>query len=202
VVGQPAQVCAELRNYAATDQTVDAILYVADFGMGLPFQEVGSLTDWVIPANSTSKRCLPWTPTPGGTHRCLQILIQQRGYEDIISQRNIDLQPPLAGKVIGQEITIGNPTGQTGKVEVNIKTIGLPVDWNVRVGWTEAELQPGQTMTNTITIEPAPGAPASIPGDEAVVAVEAFIGQELIGGIQLEFETSRRYLPIILKKAS
>jgi len=203
VVGQPAQVCAELRNYAATDQTVDAILYVADFGMGLPFQEVGRLEDWVIPANSTARRCLPWTPTPGGTHRCIQIRIQQRGYEDIISQRNIDLQPPLVGVTRGQEFTIGNPTGQTGKVEVNIKTVGLPPGWTANVGWKEFELSPGQTMSNTVTIQPpAGGAGSSMTGDEVIVAVEAFIGQELIGGIQLEFQPSKRYLPIILKKAA
>lgn len=41
-------------------------------------------------------------------------------------------------------------------------------------------------------------------GDEQILAVEAFIGEELIGGIQLEFEAPQQdvsiYVPIILKK--
>jgi hypothetical protein len=205
VVGQPAEVCAELHNYAAVDQTVDATLYVADFGMGLPFQEVGRLSDWVIPANSTARRCLPWTPTPGGTHRCIQIRIEQEGYEDIISQRNIDLRPPLVGVTTGSEFTVGNPTGKTAKVEVNVKTVGLPAGWTAAVNWSEAELQPGQTMSNTVSIEPPPGATgAGALGDAQVVAVEAYIGDELVGGVQVEFNPPEHYifLPIILKNVA
>ena len=219
VVGQPAQICAELHNYAAVDQTVNAVLYVADFGMGLPFQQAGQLTNWVIPANSTSRRCLPWTPTPGGIHRCLQIRIQQQGYQDIISQRNIDLQTPPVGVSGSTEFTVGNPTTQTATVEMNITAVGIPEGWGVSTAWSEAELEPGETVTNTLyvtTTQTAPmglvegghrassGAAMALLGDEQFVAVEAFIGQDLIGGIQLDFAPTEQYiyLPLILKKVT
>jgi hypothetical protein len=205
LVGHPAQVCAELHNYAAVNQTVDAVLYVADFGMGLPFQEVGRLTNWVVPANSTAQRCLPWTPTLGGTHRCMQIRIQQQGYEDIISQRNIDLRQPLAGPSSGVEFTVGNPAGEKQTVEIDIKTVGVPAGWNVETAWDTVELDPGETISNTVIIEQSGQSSAlAFLGDEQIIAVEAFIGQDLIGGIQLEFEVPQQdvhiYVPIILKK--
>jgi hypothetical protein len=201
-VGQGAQICAELHNYAAVDQAVDLTLYAADFGIGIPFQEVGQLPDVVIPANSTVKRCLPWIPPPGSLHRCLQIRIQQQGYEDITSQRNIDLRPPIktGEATIERVIQVGNPKGETKKVEVDVKTVGFSPEWTVALGWEEATLEPGQVMSNTIQIiPPAAGSAASLPGQSQVVAVEAYIDDELIGGVQFEFEKHRIYLPVILK---
>jgi hypothetical protein len=52
---------------------------------------------------------------------------------------------------------------------------------------------------------PAQGSGQGQLGDEQIIAVEAFVGEELIGGIQLEFEVPQQeyiYLPIILKKLS
>ena len=59
----------------------------------MPFTEVGRLDDVVIPAHTTITRCITWTRRPVGEHEhlCLQIRIEQEGYEDIISQRNIDI---------------------------------------------------------------------------------------------------------------
>jgi hypothetical protein len=56
-------------------------------------------------------------------------------------------------------------------------------------------------MTNTLRIEPPPGAGGAWPGEGHLVAVEAFIDEELIGGVQLEFgaEAHKVYLPIIMK---
>lgn len=208
-VGQPAQICAELHNFAAVDQTVDLTLYAADFGAGILFTEVGHLAGVVIPAHSTIQRCLTWMPPPGSTHRCLQIRIQQRGYEDIISQRNIDLEraPERGEEAFEREFKVGNPTGEVKKVEVDLKTIGLPPDWGVSVGWNEATLGPGEVMTNSVSLEPPPGAGGvggSWPGDGHMLAVEVFIGGELVGGIQIEFEMGEHkvYLPIILKLVS
>jgi hypothetical protein len=40
-----------------------------------------------------------------------------------------------------------------------------------------------------------------LPGDAHIVAVEAFIDDELIGGVQFEFEAETReiYLPLIMR---
>jgi hypothetical protein len=205
-VGQPAQICAELHNYAPVDQTVDLTLSAADFGIGIPFQEAGQLPNVVIPANTTIKRCLPWTPPPGSVHRCLQILIQQRGYEDIISQRNIDIEPATKASEapLQRDFQVGNPTGQTKAVQMDVKTVGLPQGSSVSIRSSEVTLGPGEVMTNTVSIEPPPGAAGAWPGEGHMVAVEAFIDDELIGGIQIEFEVEqvKIYLPIILKRVS
>jgi hypothetical protein len=206
-VGQPAQICAELHNFAGVDQTVNLTLYAADFGIGIPFQEVGQLPGVVIPAHTTIQRCLTWTPPPGSTHRCLQIRIQQQGYEDIISQRNIDLERPLeAGQeALEREFEVGNPGGQSKTVELDIKKIGLAPEWGVSLAWDETTLAAGEVRTNTIRIEPPPGgSDTGLFGSGHIVAVEAFIDDELIGGVQFEFEAEEHkiYLPIILKKVA
>jgi hypothetical protein len=204
--GQPAQVCAELHNFAAVDQTVDLTLYVADFGIGIPFQEVGQLPNVVIPAHTTVKRCLTWITSPGSLNRCLQIRIQQRGYEDITSQRCVELQPAVKiseGTVV-REIPIGNPTGHIKVVDMDIKKVGLPPGVNVSVAQNSMTLEPGQVMTNTVRIEPPVGAVGPWPGEGHMVAVEAFIDEELVGGVQIEFQVEgvQIYLPIILKLVS
>jgi len=210
VVGQPAQICATLHNYAGVDQTVDIVLYAMDFGMGLSPQEAGRLSGVVIPANTTIERCITWTPPPGSEHRCLQIRIQQAGYNDIISQRNIEnvRLPGIVHLPLSYDFKVGNTTGQTKTVQLNTKEIGLASGWSVSLDFNEVTLGPGQTVTNTMHIQ-SPSHASTVmqvdedvlPGDAHLVAVEAFIDDELIGGVQFEFEAERKiYLPIIMKK--
>ena len=210
VIGQPAQICATLHNYAGVDQTVDLTLYAADFGMGIPFQEVGHIYNVVIPAHTTITRCLTWTPPPGSEHRCLQIRIQQEGYNDIISQRNIDIVrlPGTAILPMEFEFTVGNPNGQTETVQLDVEEIGLPPGWSAELDFNEVTLGPGETVSNTLRIQTPSHAFAVmqvneevLPGDAHLVAVEAFIDDELIGGLQFEFEVEEReiYLPIIMR---
>jgi hypothetical protein len=211
VVGQPAQICATLHNYAGVDQTVDLTLYAMDFGMGLSPQEVGRLSGVVIPANTTIERCITWTPPPGSEHRCLQIRIQQAGYNDIISQRNIEnvRLPGIVHLPLSYDFKVGNTTGQTKTVQLNTKEIGLASGWSVSLDFNEVTLGPGQTVTNTMHIRSLSQASTVmqvdeevLPGDAHLVAVEAFIDDQLIGGVLFEFEAEVRkiYLPIIMKK--
>jgi hypothetical protein len=61
-------------------------------------------------------------------------------------------------------------------------------------------------MTNSLIIEPiGQGTGLDPAGDEQTIAVEAFAGEEMIGGIQFEFEPPEPkhiHLPVILKKLS
>jgi len=211
VVGQPAQICATLHNYAGVDQTVDVILYAMDFGMGLLPQEVGRLSGLVIPANTTIERCITWTPPPGSEHRCLQIRIQQAGYNDIISQRNIAnvRLPGIVHLPLSYDFKVGNTAGQTKTVQLNTDEIGLAAGWSVSLDFTEVTLGPGETVTNTMHIRSLSQASTVmqvdeevLPGDAHLVAVEAFVDDELIGGVLFEFEAEVRkiYLPVIMKK--
>ena len=69
----------------------------------------------------------------------------------------------------------------------------------------EVTLGPGETVSRTLHIESPSQAvtvlnEATMPGDAHLVAVEAYVDDELVGGVQFEFEPgiSTIYLPIIM----
>jgi len=209
VAGQTAEICVELHNYANVNQTADLTLYYADFGAGTPFQEVGRLEDVVFPANTTITRCLTWQVPPGTGHVCLQVRIEQDGYEDIVSQMNVDTVglPGTLRLPMDLEFDVGNPTGETATVQLDTVDIGLPrgVSSEVVEG-NEVTLGPGETVSRTLRLQSDSQARTVLkvneevlPGDAHLVAVEAFIEDELVGGVQFEFEVHQIYLPIIMK---
>ena len=209
VAGQTAEICVELHNYANSSQTADVTLYYADFGAGTPFQEVGRLENVVFPANTTITRCLTWQVPPDTGHVCLQVKIEQDGYENIVSQMNVDTVglPGTLSLPMDLEFDVGNPYTQTVTVQLNTTDTGLPggVSSEVVEG-NEVTLGPGETVSRTLRIQSASRARTLmkvneevLPGDAHLVAVEAFIDDELIGGVQFEFEVHQVYLPIILK---
>ena len=207
IPGQPAEICVELQNFASVNQTVDVVLYVADFGAGIPFHEVGRLDDVLIPGNSKITRCITW-PVPAGTgHVCLQIRIQQQGYEDIISQRNVDTVGLPVNIITPQTLSfgVGNPTGETATVQLDVTRIGLPAGVSAEVvEGNEVTLGPGETVSRTLRIQTTTQAVTvlnanTMPGDAHLVSVEAYIDDKLIGGVQFEFEVHKIYLPIIMK---
>jgi hypothetical protein len=184
-------------------------LYYADFGAGTPFQEVGRIPNVVFPANTAVTECLNWTPPAGTGHVCLQVKIEQDNYEDIVSQMNIDtVSLPVATIITPEPLTfgVGNPTNQTATVQLDVTLIGLPGGVSAEiVEGNEVTLGPGETVQRTLRVgTPMQGLAAltenPLPGDAHLVAVEAFINDEPIGGVQFEFEVYRVYLPIILKK--
>jgi hypothetical protein len=209
IAGQPAEICVALHNYASVNQTADLTLYYADFGAGTPFQEVGRLEDVVFPANTTVTRCLTWQVPPGTGHVCLQVKIEQEGYNDIVSQMNIDTVglPGTLRLPMDLEFEVGNPTGETATVQLDTKDIGLPDGVSSEVvGGSEVTLGPGETVSMTLRLQSDSQArmllkvnEEVLPGDAHLVAVEAFINDELIGGVQFEFVVHKIYLPIIMK---
>jgi len=69
----------------------------------------------------------------------------------------------------------------------------------------EVTLGPGETVSRTLRIQTTTALKMlrlneeAWPGDTHLVAVEAFIDDELVGGVQFEFEVHYVYLPIIMK---
>jgi len=213
VVGQTAQICTDLTNYVDADQTVDVTLYAADFGMGLPFTEVGRMEDVVIPGKSTINRCLPWIPPPGSEYRCLQLRIELEGYDDIISQRNMNIVtlPGTADVPMTYDFAVGNPTDEDQTVQLDVRDIGLPAGWVAAVDPPTVTLGAGESFTGTLTVGPTGGqaqtlaiSEETMPGDAHLVSVEAYIKDQLIGGLVVEYEVEENkvYLPIIMKKPS
>jgi hypothetical protein len=213
IVGQPAQVCVDLYNSTAADALVDITLYVADFGIGLPWQAVGTIPDVLIPTYSTVQRCLTWTPSPGSVNRCLQVRIQQDNWVDIVSQRNIKVVylPGTAQLPMIFEFCVGNPKPEPVTIHLDTMALGLPAGWHAELAWTEATLAPNQVLCNVLTISldgamatTLQVAPDTLPGDSHFVAVEAWVDDELLGGVQFEFQVTplKIYLPIVVKRRS
>jgi uncharacterized repeat protein (TIGR01451 family) len=92
VVGQPTQLCVTLSNPTNITQTLDVGFDYADFGAGIMFTHIQTVTGVLIPPNSTVNVCITWTPGAGGTlHRCIRIHLHNPAYHDVYSQRNFDL---------------------------------------------------------------------------------------------------------------
>jgi hypothetical protein len=105
------------------------------------------------------------------------------------------------------EFGVGNPTDQTKTVQLDVKEIGLPGGWTAEVvEGNQVTLGSGQTVSRTLRVGSLSHAvklmevnEAVLPGDAHLVAVEAFIDDELIGGVQYEFEVHSIYLPVIMR---
>jgi hypothetical protein len=209
VAGQPAEICVVLQNYTNVSQTADVTLYYADFGAGTPFQEVGRIPGVVFPANTAVTKCLTWQVPPGTGHVCLQVKIEQGNYEDIVSQMNIDtVSLPVATVITPEPLTfgVGNPYTQTATVQLDVTQVGLPGGVSAEVvEGNEVTLGPGETVSRTLRIASAAAQGLAVlngsvlPGDTHLVAVEAFINDNLIGGVQFEFVVHKIFLPIIMK---
>jgi hypothetical protein len=143
--------------------------------------------------------------------RCLQIRIQQEGYRDVISQRNISLLrlPTDVELPIRCEFCVGNPTQETKTVQLNTRELGLPAGWEVELPFHEVTLGPGERICDALLITSGMMmmgsmtlSADSLPGDAHLVAVEAFIDDELIGGVQFDLEVTenRIYLPLVMRK--
>ena len=100
---------------------------------------------------------------------------------------------------------VGNPLTQTAAtVELHMRRLDIPNDWIVSMDWLSGTLAAGQQITATVTIIPAS---ASVQGTQPKVAVEGYIGDQLIGGVVLgvvvpkyvAFKPYRVYLPLVIK---
>jgi len=207
-VGEPATICAELYNYTKVQQTADVTLYVAEFGIDMPYHEVGRIENVVFPGETAVTKCLTYTPPAGTTHVCLQVKIEQDGYMDIVSQKNIEVVglPAVITEPQTMGFSVHNSSGDTQTVQLDVKGVGLPAGLSAEVvEGNEVTLGPGETVSRTLRIQPTTALKMLrlndevLPGDTHLVAVEAFINDELVGGVQFEFEVHKIYLPIILK---
>ena len=152
LLGEPATVCVKLVNPTPVDQVVDVTFAAADFGGGVPFTDFSTVKDATIPAEGTLTLCVPWTPAAGGTpHRCLRVQIQQDGYHDVFSQRNIDLftfsmrvfQLP-AGQLDLPPFLLHNPTANPVPFFLDVALVGLSdVGYEVINAETGVPLPPG-----------------------------------------------------------
>jgi len=185
IAGALTRLCVEVINSDPTaPHHAEVAFRVANFGIGVPFHTVGHVP-LVVPAGGNAVECVLWTPpTPG--HWCVEVVIHQDGFEPQISQRNIDLDEPLEpGVPHSRSFPVGNPTGESGTVELRLIQ-HLP-GWEIQLEpGTLPDMQPEEIRDVTLTVRPPAGEPLP-PDGHVVVDVEAYIGDHCIGGFRKVF---------------
>ena len=177
---------------------------------------MGSLTDVVLPANSLTRRCINWTPTPvsgGSVHRCILLRLSQPGFQDQFSQRNVDVQRVQLGSLsellaLKIPFSLGNPDPFRQTVAVQAILVGLAQP-AIRPRITPDPppfLEPGQVQDFQLSFEMMAAAGVedqNLPryGDVARAEVSLFLGGAPAGGFSVELTLpSRRYLPLMVRK--
>jgi len=212
VAGVPISYCIELQNPLPYSRTVTLVYQYADFGAGIGFTSIETKTV-TLPPSSIARYCITWTaPTSGTPHKCLNVILQQSGFQDQRSQRNIDFHRPpvlVPGAVI--TFTVGNPFPYTRTLKLVPNLIGFGPLWipHILPDPPPDGLGPGQTMNFGFMLGPAANAlgdsPAVTPpddrfGDYSGAEVSVYLDEELIGGFTVDYTPIKVYLPIVMKQ--
>ncbi len=184
-LGEPTEVCVELRNPTPFPQDVLVTFSWADFGIGLPFAPIDGPRPVHLPPYSAVKECIHWVPPVSG-HMCLQVTLESQGYAPQRSQRNLDVDEPLMPGVPDTLIfPVGNPLPETATITLGLIP-HLP-DWKLELSQDVLmDMQPGQVKAVELTVTPPAG--VILPPDNTlVVDVEAYAEGRLIGGFRKIF---------------
>jgi hypothetical protein len=190
--GHPTELCAAIINEHPTQGYTPTLEFsVADFGIGTRFDPVGT-TEVVVPPGGEAVGCVAWIP-PEEARWNIQVRLIVDGYDDQISQRNVDLDEPLQPDTPhGRTFMVRNPSDEHVTV-----TLGL-VD-RIGGGWemvlsqdTLLDMRPGEVRPVDLTVTP----PSTLPdGMHPIVDVEGYIEGENIGGFRKVFRP-----PIVLHR--
>ena len=212
IVGQVISYCIELQNPLAFSRTVTLIYSYADFGAGIGFTPIATRTV-TLPPYSIDKYCINWNVPAGGTlHRCLLVTLQQPGFQDQRSQRNINLRriirlPDLTR--VRFPFWVGNPYPFTRTLTIDPHLIGIGPLWKPHILPDPPPdiLGPGQTLPFELELVPAVLNMQSIAaasddrvGDYSAVEVGVYLDGELESGFTIQFETAHVYLPVVMKQ--
>ncbi|MEJ2735120.1 MAG: hypothetical protein P8189_16400 [Anaerolineae bacterium] len=219
-LGEEARVTAVLQNIGPDPTEATVEFGWARFGMGIPFTNAGmdpyTRTVQADPG-TTVTASVTWTPVFSGHHCVMVKLIDPAGdYEDLISQRNVDIvDRPPCGVTKTFTFTVYNDQASAVTVEIGKITFNVPADWQISTEPSETlELEPGTEGTvSVMVLIPCPTSRQAVldqqilaalqqgAGSVPTIDVEGYVGGELVGGIELQFPTrwSTLYLPVILK---
>ena len=103
------------------------------------------------------------------------------------------------------EFTVGNPLTVTATIDLLIRPLDLPAGWLATVSPHTVTLAPGEQITATASLTPGGSA---IQGTTARVAVEGYVGKQLLGGVVVEVAVPEyapypvkrlNYLPMVIR---
>ena len=209
ISGTVNHVYIELNNPWPFQRVVTVTFSEAVFGAGIPFTPFATKV-FTLPANSLQKYGVPWTPIPSASlHRCILVTLQQPGFQDQTSQRNVDLErrPPIGWNPGGVHIpfSIGNPFPFTSTLNLNGILIGLN-NWMPKfVPDPPPDLGPGEMWNGELMLVPAvqQNAPQAsdftISGDVMRVDVEVLLNDQPASGFSVDFSLQTIYLPLVMK---
>jgi hypothetical protein len=168
-------------------------------------------------AGLTVTASVTWTPVFSGPHCVMVKLTDPAGnYEDVISRRNVDVvERPPCGATETFTLTVFNEQTTPVAVEIGMITFDVPADWQIVTDPSQTMELAGQTegtILVTVMIPCATTRQAMLDqrtqatlqqgaGSVPTIDVEAYVGGELVGGIELQFPQERFtvYLPLIMR---
>ena len=102
-------------------------------------------------------------------------------------------------------IQLANPLATTELINISVRRISLPADWNVVISPAQVSLGPGAQTTVTVTVITGSPVPQ---GSDPQAAIEGYAGTQLLGGVVIDLGIPnyapfdgklRLYLPTIKK---
>jgi hypothetical protein len=217
--GQPTSVSTVLQNSSDEAMTIDLEFGWAKFGMGIPFTTTGMAPPTrtvTLGAGMTTTVGTTWTPPQGG-HQCVQVRLRDPSgtYEPQLSQRNVDVtERPPCGVTKVFTFTVYNDSPFTVTVDIGMITFNVPADWEVTTVPSDTlVIGPfGEGMVTVLVHIPCPGSMTALRAQQEVAAmqqaaggvptidVEGYVGGELVGGIEIQFEPEWTvYLPVVFR---
>ena len=207
VVGASGQICVELTNPTANIKQVKIQYSVADFGAGIGFAPL-ALETFNLPPHSFGRYCTNWTPAPGGTlHKCILVTLQQNGFHDMTSQRNVDITRQTVTSLanFSMPFNVGSPDGLPHKLTFEITPVGIDPYWEAHILPLPTLVSPGTELPFTLTFTPALGigSVGSTPpptfqyGSISQVEVTILLDGVAAGGFTVQIDTPHLYMPLI-----
>lgn len=181
--GEPAEICAEVRNVTRQPREALVFLSVAPFGIGMSYEPIAPPVVVFIPELGMGRACVHWVAPDGGQFS-FEARVETPGYPGMVaSQRVLDVgELLLPGTVSTLHFPVRNPMPEP--VTITLGLIPHLPDWGLSLYPDVLEnMAPYETRWVTMTVEVPPGDILLL--DEAPVAdVEAFVGQMFIGGFR------------------
>ena len=178
--GQPVHICADVVNQTPDPQTVQIAFGVTELSIGMPFDPIG-VEPVDVPPDGTARGCVVRVaPDPGDW--CIEARLIIEGHDDQIIQRNIDFWEPLVpGQTHERIFEISNPLPVEGPVEFDFNP--YLEGWQIElVPARIANLNPGEVRR--VRLLTTPPQDAVLGSRRPIVDVEAFLGDESLGGIR------------------